>query len=164
MPPPRGRWGRRHRRFLRGSDLARHPRPTRRGCVCAPRDRCAGGATGPARQETDAAHARWDRRLQRLEPDPATAVHVRWMFAQRLDGQSLASIARALNDAGIPCPSGVDPDRNPHRSGDRWTLRTVAAIPATPRYTGRQVWNRQPAEVTPAGRTPHTSRAPRHDL
>ncbi|MFD6665538.1 recombinase family protein [Micromonospora chalcea] len=93
----------------------------------------------------NAAHARWGRRLQRLEPDPATAVHVRWMFAQRLDGQSLASMARALNDAGIPCPSGIDPARNPHRSGDRWTLRTVAAILANPRYTGRQVWNRQPA-------------------
>ena len=24
-----------------------------------------------------------------------------------------------------------------------WTLRTVAAILANPRYTGRQVWNRQ---------------------
>ncbi|MEU7650793.1 hypothetical protein AB0C42_15560 [Micromonospora taraxaci] len=50
------------------------------------------------------------------------------MFAQRLDGQSLASMARTLDDAGIPCPSGVGPDRNPHRSGDRCTLRTVAAI------------------------------------
>jgi site-specific DNA recombinase len=28
------------------------------------------------------AHARWGRRLQRLEPDPATADHVRWIFAQ----------------------------------------------------------------------------------
>jgi site-specific DNA recombinase len=28
-----------------------------------------------------------------------------------------------------------------------WTLRTVAAIPANPRYTGRQVWNRQPSEA-----------------
>ncbi|WP_025620596.1 recombinase family protein [Salinispora cortesiana] len=93
------------------------------------------------------AHARWGRRRQRFEPDPATAEHVRWMFAQRLDGQSLASIARALNDAGIPCPSGIDPNRNPHRRGDRWTLRTVAAILANPRYTGRQVWNRQPAQT-----------------
>ncbi|TYC20028.1 recombinase family protein [Micromonospora sp. MP36] len=95
----------------------------------------------------NAAHARWGRRLRRLEPDSATAGHVRWMFTQRLAGRSLASIARALNDAGIPCPSGIDPDRNPHRSGDRWTLRTVAAILANPRYTGRQVWNRQPAHT-----------------
>ena len=33
--------------------------------------------------------------------------------------------------------------RNPHRTGAGWTLRTVAAILANPRYTGRQVWNRQ---------------------
>jgi len=37
----------------------------------------------------------------------------------------------------------VDPGRNPHRTGAGWTLRTVAAILANPRYTGRQVWNRQ---------------------
>ena len=36
-----------------------------------------------------------------------------------------------------------DPGRNSHRSGTAWTLRTVAAILASPRYTGRQVWNRQ---------------------
>ncbi|MFG1653271.1 recombinase family protein [Micromonospora sp. NPDC049275] len=90
------------------------------------------------RPHPNAAQAGWGRRLQRLEPDPTTAGHVRWMFAQRLDGQSLASLARALNDAGIPCPSGVDPDRNPHHGGDRWTLRTVAAIHANPRYTGTE--------------------------
>ena len=48
-----------------------------------------------------------------------------------------------LNDAGIPCPSATDPKRNPHRSGQAWTLGTVAAILANPRYTGLQVWNRQ---------------------
>jgi site-specific DNA recombinase len=68
---------------------------------------------------------------------------VRWMFAHRLAGHSVARIARALNEAGIPCPSAADPDRNPHRSGEAWTLRTVATILSNPRYTGRQVWNRQ---------------------
>jgi DNA invertase Pin-like site-specific DNA recombinase len=91
----------------------------------------------------NANHARWGRRLQRLKPDPATAEHVRWMFAQRLTGQSVASIARALNDRGVPCPSTVDAARNRHRSAAGWSLRTVAAILANPRYTGRQVWNRQ---------------------
>ena len=62
---------------------------------------------------------------------------------QRLAGHSAARITRALNDAGIPCPSAADPKRNPHRTGTAWTLRTVAAILANPRYTGRQVWNRQ---------------------
>jgi hypothetical protein len=66
------------------------------------------------------------------------------MFAQRRAGHSLARITRALNDAGIPCPSAADPERNPHRSGAVWTLFTVRAILANPRYTGRQVWNRQP--------------------
>jgi hypothetical protein len=36
------------------------------------------------------AHAAWGRRAHRLEPDPATAPVVRWMFAQRLAGHSLA--------------------------------------------------------------------------
>ena len=89
------------------------------------------------------AHAAWGRRAHRLEPDPSTAPVVAWMFAQRLSGRSAARITRALNDAGIPCPSAADPERNPHRTGAGWTLRTVAAILANPRYTGRQVWNRQ---------------------
>ena len=91
-------------------------------------------------------YASWGRRAHRLEPDPATAPVVAWMFAQRLAGHSAARITRALNDAGIPCPSAADPKRNPHRTGTAWTLRTVAAILANPRYTGRQVWNRQRTE------------------
>ncbi|MDT5027908.1 MAG: site-specific recombinase [Micromonosporaceae bacterium] len=91
----------------------------------------------------NAVHALWGRRLRRLEPDPATAPTVAWIFGQRLAGQSVAAIARALNDQGVPCPSIMDPVRNRHRAGDGWSLRTVAAILANPRYTGRQVWNRQ---------------------
>jgi site-specific DNA recombinase len=91
------------------------------------------------------AHAAWGRRAHRLEPDPETAPVVAWMFAQRLAGHSAARITRALNDAGVPCPSAADPGRNPHRTGAGWTLRTVAAVLANPRYTGRQVWNRQPS-------------------
>lgn len=105
----------------------------------------------------NAAHARWGRRLQRLEPDPTTAPHVQWMFAQRLAGHSIAGIARQLNEVEVACPSEVDPARNPHRTADGWTLRTVAAILANPRYTGRQVWNRQrtdrePTELADGGR------------
>ena len=98
---------------------------------------------GDAGPHPNKAHAAWGRRAHRLEPDPATAPVVKWMFAQRLAGHSAARITRALNDAGIPCPSAADPGRNPHRTGAGWTLRTVAAILANPRYTGRQVWNRQ---------------------
>jgi site-specific DNA recombinase len=89
------------------------------------------------------AHAAWGRRAHRLEPDPQAAPVVTWMFAQRLGGHSTARIARALNEAGIPCPSAADPDRNPHRPGTAWTLGAVTSILGNPRYTGRQVWNRQ---------------------
>ena len=41
-------------------------------------------------------HASWGRRAHRLEPDPDTENVVRWMFAQRLAGHSVARIARAL--------------------------------------------------------------------
>jgi hypothetical protein len=61
-------------------------------------------------------HAAWGRRAHRLEPDPRTEHIVRWIFAQRLAGHSVAWIARALNDTGIPCPSAADPARNPHRA------------------------------------------------
>ena len=93
---------------------------------------------GDAGPHPNKAHAAWGRRAHRLEPDPETAHVVQWMFAQRLAGQSAARITRALNDAGVPCPSASDPGRNPHRTGAAWTLRTVAAILANPRYTGRQ--------------------------
>jgi hypothetical protein len=76
-------------------------------------------------------------------PDPETAHVARWIFAQRLAGHSVARIARALNDTGVPCPSAADPGRNPHRAGTAWTLGTVTTILSNPRYTGHQVWNRQ---------------------
>ena len=98
---------------------------------------------GPHPNQAD---ARWGRRLHRLEPDPATAPHVSWIFAQRLTGRSVASITRDLNENQVPCPSRADQSRNPHRSGAGWMLTTVAAILANPRYTGRQVWNRQPTD------------------
>ncbi len=98
---------------------------------------------GDAGPHPNKAHAAWGRRAHKLEPDPETAHVVRWIFAQRLDGHSVARIARALNGAGVPCPSASDPKRNPHRPGTGWTLGTVATILGNPRYTGHQVWNRQ---------------------
>ena len=98
---------------------------------------------GDAGPHPNKAHAAWGRRAHRLEPAPERAHVVRWIFAQRLAGHSVARIARALNEAGVPCPSAADPGRNPHRAGTRWALGTVTTILSNPRYTGRQVWNRQ---------------------
>ena len=98
---------------------------------------------GDAGPHPNKAHAAWGRRAHRLEPDPETAHIVRWIFARRLAGHSVARIARALNEAGVPCPSAADPGRNPHRASAGWTLGTVATVLSNPRYTGRQVWNRQ---------------------
>lgn len=89
------------------------------------------------------AQARRGMRIQRLDTDPVCGPIVAWIFAQRLARHSVARITRALNDMCIPCPSAADPDRNPHRAGQQWTLTTVRAILANPRYTGHQVWNRQ---------------------
>ncbi|GLL03773.1 putative recombinase [Dactylosporangium matsuzakiense] len=94
-------------------------------------------------------HAKWGRRLQRYDPNPATAPTVRWIFEQRLAGRSVSSIAAALNTLGVPCPSRVDRARNPHRAGVAWGVTTVQAILANVKYTGRQVWNRQPAHCSP---------------
>ena len=84
----------------------------------------------------------------RAGQDPQTASVVQWIFAQRLAGHSLARITRALTEAGIPRPSAADPERNAHRTGEGWSLTTIRAILADPRYTGRQVWNRQPTGWT----------------
>ena len=72
---------------------------------------------------------------------------MQWIFSQRLAGHSLARITRALTGAGIPCPSSADRGRNAHRAGEKWSLTIVRAILANPRYTGRQVWNRQPTAM-----------------
>jgi site-specific DNA recombinase len=89
------------------------------------------------------AHAAWGRRAHRLEPDPDTAPSSRWMFAQRLAGHSAARITRALNDAGVPCPSAATRAGTRTAPARRGRCGPVAAILANPRYTGRQVWNRQ---------------------
>jgi hypothetical protein len=99
------------------------------------------------------------RRLQVLTPDPTTAPWVRWIFAERSRGRALASIARELNDRGVPCPSGSDPGRNPHRPGARWMVTAVAAILENPRYTGRQPVGRR-ALMTARADVEHRSGLP----
>ncbi|GAA2698375.1 MULTISPECIES: recombinase family protein [Actinosynnema] len=93
--------------------------------------------------------------LQQLAPNPDTAPVVKLIFVLRLAGRSAASIARELNERGVPSPSEADPARNPHRLGCGWSLRSVVEILRNPRYTGRQVWNRTSADratCSPSGR------------
>ena len=82
-------------------------------------------------------HAAWGRRAHRLEPDPVTAPVVRWIFAQRQVGLSLARITAPSTTPGS-LPSAADPRRNPHRSGACVEAEHRGSDPGQPRYTGRQ--------------------------
>ena len=83
------------------------------------------------------------KRLHRLEPDPATAPVVKRIFAEYLSGRGIYAIAEGLTADTIPSPSQADPARNRHRTGEGWAKGAIRVILANPRYTGRQVWNRQ---------------------
>jgi site-specific DNA recombinase len=85
------------------------------------------------------------KRLHRLVPDPVAAPVVQRIFAEYIAGRGLYAIAEGLTRDGILSPSGHDPARNRHRASSRgaWGKSAVRAILQNPRYTGRQVWNRQ---------------------
>jgi site-specific DNA recombinase len=83
-----------------------------------------------------AMHAGWGRRQYRLEPDPVTAPTACWIFAQRLDGMSAASIARHSTTAASPppaCTIGNATDTAPRRCGrcarspQSWPTRATPA-------------------------------------
>lgn len=83
------------------------------------------------------------KRLQRLEPDPTSAPVVQRIFAEYIAGRGYFAIAQDLTRDGIPSPSAHDPARNRHRDQRSWSKIAVRSILMNPRYTGRQVWNRQ---------------------
>jgi site-specific DNA recombinase len=83
------------------------------------------------------------RRLHRLDLDPVTAPVVERIFREYLAGRGIYAIAEELTSEGIACPSAYDRARNRHRSGVVWSKMAIRAILTNPRYTGRQVWNRQ---------------------
>lgn len=83
------------------------------------------------------------RRLHTLEPDPVTAPVVRRIFAEYRSGLGIFTIAEGLTRDGVLCPSANDRARNSHRSGSAWSKSAVRVILTNPRYTGRQVWNKQ---------------------
>jgi site-specific DNA recombinase len=83
------------------------------------------------------------KRLHVLALDEPAAAVVRRIFAGFFAGAGIYAIASRLTAEGIPCPSAHDPGRNPHRCGLAWSKGAVRTILLNPRYTGRQVWNRQ---------------------
>ena len=83
------------------------------------------------------------KRLHQLEPHPAYGPVVQRIFAEYLRGRGHYAIAEGLTRDGILSPSQADPDRNRHRNGEGWSKNAVRAILDNPRYTGRQVWNKQ---------------------
>jgi site-specific DNA recombinase len=83
------------------------------------------------------------KRLHRLESDPDTAAVVQRIYAEFITGRGLGDIAEGLTADGIPCPAANDPARNRHRCGIAWAKSAVRVIVTNPRYTGRQVWNKQ---------------------
>ncbi len=83
------------------------------------------------------------KRLSILARDEPAAIVVERIFAEFLAGYGIFAIAERLTQDGIPCPSAHDRARNRHRCGLAWSKSAVRAILANPRYTGRQVWNRQ---------------------
>jgi site-specific DNA recombinase len=82
--------------------------------------------------------------LHQLEPDPLTAPVVGRIFAMYIAGAGFRTIAHQLAAEGIPSPSAYDRQRNGHRSGRGWAFTAVRSILENERYTGRQVWGRQP--------------------
>ncbi|MFC6879659.1 MULTISPECIES: recombinase family protein [Actinomadura] len=83
------------------------------------------------------------KRLRRLVPHPAYSLVVKWIFAQFIGGRGIFDIAEDLTRQGVPSPSAADPTRNRHRVQIAWSKSAVRVIITNPRYTGRQVWNKQ---------------------
>lgn len=83
------------------------------------------------------------KRLHGLAPDPQTAPVVQRIFTMYLAGYGIFAIAETLTRDNIPCPSAYDRARNPHRSGLAWSKSAIRVILTNPRYTGRQIWNKQ---------------------
>ena len=98
---------------------------------------------GDAGPHPNPAKAADGRRLHALEPDPTAAPVVQRIFTEYLAGRGLYAIAEGLTRDGVACPSAHDPGRNRHRCGVAWSKAAVRVILSNPRYTGRQVWNKQ---------------------
>ena len=83
------------------------------------------------------------KRLHRLEIDPTAAPVVQRIFREYIAGKGYFAIAEGLSRDGFPSPSAHDPARNRHRDTRSWSKIAVRSILMNPRYTGREVWNKQ---------------------
>ncbi|HEV8571048.1 MAG TPA: recombinase family protein [Actinoplanes sp.] len=83
------------------------------------------------------------KRLHRLQADPITAPVVQRIYREYLAGAGIYAIAERLTRDGILSPSAADPARNSHRHIQAWGKSAIRVILTNPRYTGRQVWNKQ---------------------
>ncbi len=98
---------------------------------------------GDAGPHPNPAKAADGKRLRVLAIDDPAAEVVRRIFTEFIAGYGIYAIAERLTADGISCPSAHDPERNKHRCGIAWSKYAIRAILTNPRYTGRQVWNRQ---------------------
>src|SRR5260370_24070887 len=92
------------------------------------------------RDRSDALHSP-DRNSRGCRHPPFRPAQSRGPSAAWAHG--LYAIAEHLTRDGIACPSAHDPARNSHRCGVAWSKYAIRAILTNPRYTGRQVWNKQ---------------------
>lgn len=99
------------------------------------------------------------KRLHGLEPDPYTSAVVARIFAEFINGKGIYAIAEDLTREGIPSPSAYDPGRNRHRNTMAWSKSAIRVILTNPRYTGRQVWNKQRSARTRCSSTCRMSRS-----
>jgi DNA invertase Pin-like site-specific DNA recombinase len=100
---------------------------TRQGRYLGGRPPC-GYRLADAGPHPNKAHAAWGRRAHRLEPDPATAPVVTWIFAQRLAGHSAARITESA-----PQRKGVDAAHGRGDPGEPTLYRAASAEPAAHR-------------------------------
>lgn len=75
----------------------------------------------------------------KLEPDPAQAKIVRLMFERFVEGASCLTIARELNEQGVPSPGSTWKRRTRRATG--WMGSCIRGILKNPLYTGLQRWN-----------------------
>jgi site-specific DNA recombinase len=76
------------------------------------------------------------RRPDGLQVDPAAAAVVRRIFAERVQGRTLAEIATDLNADAVPSARG-----------GVWQPATVQKIAGNPVYMGRPAWNKRQAPI-----------------